>query len=130
IDPVRVERFLQRRTGLVEGGQKINNPRDKTLGEAVTRMTAVAKAEGKERLVRSQGEWKTLVWACMKSNDLNRFTRDVVKRVGEVPSLDNMNKWLALAMNIWNSTPQPDRGGRTAYEMLDNERNRTSGHSS
>jgi len=55
--------------------------------------------------------------ACMKVNNFNRFSKDVVKWVGEVPSLDDMNRWLALAMNIWNSTPQPDRGGRTAYEV-------------
>jgi len=41
----------------------------------------------------------------------------VTKRVGDVPSLDELNRWMALAMNIWNTTPQPDRGGRTAQEL-------------
>lgn len=40
-------------------------------------------------------EWKTLVLACMKANNFNRFSKDVVKRVGEVPSLDDLNRWLA-----------------------------------
>lgn len=68
-------------------------------------MTAAAWAKSKERLVRSAEEWKRLVWACMKFNDFDRFTRDVVNQVGEVPSLDDLNRWLALAMNIWNVTP-------------------------
>jgi len=37
--------------------------------------------------------------------------------IGKVTSLDDLNRWLALAMNIWNSTPQPDCGGRTVYEL-------------
>jgi len=44
----------------------------------------------------------------MKANDFGRFSKDIVERGREVPS---------LAVNIWNSTPQPDRGGRTAYEL-------------
>lgn len=117
LDPVQVERFLQRRLTPPERRLKIEYPRDKTLEEAVARMTAAAQAEGKDRLVRPVEEWKTMVLACMKANDFNRFSKDVIKRVGEVPSLDDLNRWLALAMNIWNSTPQPDRGGRTAYEL-------------
>lgn len=38
------------------------------------------------------------------------------------PGLDDLNDWLALATEIWNNTPQPDRGFRTAYEIaLDRE---------
>jgi hypothetical protein len=38
------------------------------------------------------------------------------------PGLDELNEWLALATEIWNNTPQPDRGYRTAYEIaLDGE---------
>jgi hypothetical protein len=31
--------------------------------------------------------------------------------------VEEINKWLGLAMNIWNNTPQPDRGGKSAFEM-------------
>jgi hypothetical protein len=117
LDPIKVERFLQQRTTSDKDRPKSEHPRDRTLDEAVARMTTAARAEGREGLVRSAEEWKTLVLACMKVNNFNRFSKDVVKRIGKVTSLDEMNKWLALAMNIWNSTPQPDRGGRTAYEL-------------
>jgi len=58
----------------------------------------------------------------MKSSDITKFSREVVKMVREVTSLDDLNRWIALAMNIWNTTPQPDRGGKTAYEMGDERR--------
>lgn len=117
LDPVKLERFLQQRASATEGKPKIEYPRDKTVEEAVAKMTAAAQAEGKHRLVRSVEEWRRLVLACMRANDFNRFSKDVVKWVGDVPSLDDLNRWLALAMNIWNATPQPDRGGKTAYEL-------------
>lgn len=117
-DPVQVERFLQRRTRAQEEGKpKIEYPRDKTLEEAVARMTEAAQAQGKDKLIKPVEEWKKLVLASMKAKNYNRFNKDVVKWVGEVTSLDDLNRWLGLAMNIWNATPQPDRGGKTAYEL-------------
>lgn len=117
LDPIRLERFLQQRASATEGKPKIEYPHDKTLEKAVARMTEAAQAKGKNRLVKSVEQWRTLVLACMRANDFNRFSNDVVKWVGEVPSLDDLNRWLALATNIWNATPQPDRGGKTAYEL-------------
>ncbi len=117
LDPTQVERFLQRRTREQESKPKIEYPRDKTLEEAVARMTEAAQAEGKDKLVKPVEEWKKLVLTCMKAKNYNRFNKDVVKWVGEVTSLDDLNRWLGLAMNIWNATPQPDRGGKTAYEI-------------
>jgi hypothetical protein len=58
----------------------------------------------------------------MKSNNFNKFTKDITKWVGNVSSLDDLNRWLALATNIWNNVPQPDRGNRTANEMTSEER--------
>lgn len=37
--------------------------------------------------------------------------------VGTVNSIDELNKWLGLAMNIWNNTPQPDRSGKSPFEI-------------
>lgn len=118
LDPIRVERFLQRRTRAQEEGKpKIEYPHDKTLEKAVARMTEAAQAQGKDKLIKPGEEWKKLVLASMKTKNYNRFNKDVVKWVGEVTSLDDLNRWLGLAMNIWNATPQPDRGGKTAYEL-------------
>ena len=122
LDPIKLERFLQQRASTAEDRPKIDYPRDNTLEEAVARMTEAARAEGKDSLVQSVEEWKALVLACMKSSDITKFSREVVKMVREVPSLDDLNRWIALAMNIWNATPQPERGGKTAYEMGDERR--------
>ena len=83
----------------------------------VARMTKAAHAEGNDKLVKPIEERGKLVLTCMKAKNYNRFNKDVVKWVGEVTSLDDLNRWLGLAMNIWNATPQPDRGGKAAYEL-------------
>ena len=116
-DPILIERFLQRRASPGDKRPRVDYPRDNTIEEAVARMTEAAQAAGKPKLVRSVLAWKRSVLACMKSGDMTRFSEDVMKRLGDVPSLDDLNRWLALAMNIWNTTPQPDRGGRTAQEL-------------
>jgi hypothetical protein len=116
-DPVLLERFLQQRASAGDKKPRVDYPRDNTLEEAVARMTEAAQAADKPRLVRSVLAWKRSVLACMKSGDMTRFSEDVMKRLGDVPSLDDLNRWLALAMNIWNTTPQPDRGGSTAQEL-------------
>ena len=125
LDPVKLERFLQQRSSMEEKRLRIEHPRDNTLEKAVARMTEAAQAEGKDSLVRSVEEWKALVLACMKTSDITKFSKEVVKMVGKVPSLDDLNRLIALAMNIWNATPQPDRGGKTAYEMGQQFDNRT-----
>lgn len=123
LSPIDVERFLQQRSSGKEK-PKIDYPRDKTLEEAVTRMTEAAQAGGKDQLFRSLEEWKGMVLACMKANDFNRFNKDIVKWVGKFSSLDELNKWIALATNIWNNVPQPDRGNRSAVEIIAEERQR------
>lgn len=45
-------------------------------------------------------------------------TREIVERIGDAKSVDDLNTWIQLAMNIWNNTPQPYRGGKTAHDLL------------
>jgi hypothetical protein len=118
VDPIQVERFVQQRSR-EKADRKIDLPRDKTLKDAVSRMTEVAKGEGKPRLIRSLEEWKTIVLACMKARDFNTFSKDIIKWAGKCSSLDDLNKWLGLATNIWNNVPQPDRGNKSAVEIVD-----------
>jgi hypothetical protein len=122
IDPVKLERFLQQRANSADERPRIKYPHDNGLDEAVSRMTVAAKAEGKDDLIRSVEEWRTMVLAGMRSEDINRFSKQVVKLVGKATSMDDLNRWLALATNIWNNVPQPDRGGRTANEMVAEDR--------
>ena len=125
LDPIEVERFLQGRSS--ENDQpKVDIPRDKSLEEAVRRMTEAARAEGKSQLVLSLKEWKSKVWSLMKDNGFNMFYQDIVKKVGTDSSLDDLNKWLGLASNIWNNVPQPDRGNKSAVEITEEYKQRDS----
>jgi len=114
IDPIKVERFLQQRM-TTKNEAKVEHPHDKTLEDAVARMTAAATAVSKPELVRSVEEWKTMVLASMKANDVNGFSQKVMGWVGNVPSIDDLNRW--------NTTPQPDRGGKTADEIFEEQKN-------
>jgi hypothetical protein len=117
LDPIELERFFQQRASSPDEKPEIEHPRDSNLAEAVARMTKAAQAEGKDNLVKSVEEWKTIVLSDMKSHDVTKFGGDLTKLVGDIASIDDLNRWLGLAMNIWNNTPQSDRDGRTANEM-------------
>ena len=71
----------------------------------------------------SAEEWKQLVLEHLHGNNNVGFAQQVVNMVGDVESMDDINRWLALAMNIRNNTPQPDRDGRTAHEIAELRRN-------
>ncbi|MDP2950136.1 MAG: hypothetical protein Q8P22_11430 [Chloroflexota bacterium] len=120
-DPISVERLLQTRSDRPEGMKRPEHPRDATLEQAVARMTEAALAEGRSGLVMSPEEWKLLVVKHLDNPDMTAFSRELTGKIGEVKDMDELNRWLALATNIWNTTPQPDRGGRTAYEMAKEE---------
>ena len=117
LSPIDLERLLQQRFESSEDRPKIELPRDDSLRTAVARMTKAAKAEDRPNLIMTLAQWKKLVLSHMKSSQINDFSKDIVNRVGKVNSIDELNKWLGLAMNIWNNTPQPDRGGKSPFEI-------------
>jgi hypothetical protein len=117
LSPIDLERQLQQRFESSEGRPKIEPPRDSSLKAAVARMTKAAKAEGHQSLIMTSAQWKKLVLSHMKSSQITDFSKEIVNRVGKVNSVDEINKWLGLAMNIWNNTPQPDRGGKSPFEI-------------
>jgi hypothetical protein len=118
MNPIELERFVQQRSS-GKDQPRIDQPRDKTLGEAVTLMTEAARAEGKTQLIRSPEEWKSLVLPFIQGNDFNKFIQDIVKGVGKPASLEDFNRWIGLATNIWNNVPQPDRSNKSAVEIFD-----------
>jgi len=117
LSPIDLERFLQQRKDPSKERPKVELPRDSSLKAAVTRMTKEAKAEDHQNLVMTTAQWKKLVFPYMKSSQINEFIKEVVNRVGAVDSVEDINKWIGLAMNIWNNTPQPDRGGKSPFEI-------------
>jgi len=117
LSPIELERFLQQRKDPSEDRPKVELPCDSSLKAAVARMTEAAKAEGRQNLIMTLAQWKKLVLAHMKSSQINDFSKKIIKLVGNVNSVDELNKWIGLAMNIWNNTPQPDRGGKSPFEI-------------
>jgi hypothetical protein len=80
-------------------------------------MTVAANAANRAELVMDVEMWRGLVLHHMSGSDPNAFFRDIIERLGSLSDIDELNQWLGLANNIWNATPQPDRGGRTPLEM-------------
>jgi len=117
LSPIDLERFLQQRKDPSKDRPKVELPHDSSIKAAVTRMTKEAKAEGRQNLVMTPVQWKKLVFPYMKASQINEFIKEIVNRVGEVDSVEDINKWIGLAMNIWNNTPQPDRGGKSPFEI-------------
>jgi len=117
LSPIDLERLLQQRKDLSEDRPKVELPRDSCLKAAVARMTKAAKEEGHQNLIVTPAQWKKLVLSHMKSSQITDFSKEIVNRVGKVNSVEEINKWLGLAMNIWNNTPQPDRGGKSPFEI-------------
>jgi hypothetical protein len=116
-DAVQVERLFQQRTADASSTPPPPHPRDATLPEAVARMTVAANTAGRAELVMDVETWRDLVLHHMSGSDPNAFFQDIIGRLGSLSDIDELNRWLGLANNIWNATPQPDRGGRTSQEM-------------
>lgn len=114
-DPIEVERILQGRSR--NQASDIERPRDATLAGAVARMTEAATSAGRPWLVRAEVDWEALVLRHLNDADVTAFAREVIAWVGDVDDVRELNQWMALAQNIWNTTPQPDRGGLSAYEL-------------
>jgi len=117
LSPIDLERLLQQRRDSSSDSPKVELPRDSSLKAAVARMTKAAKAEGHQSLIMTSAQWKKLALLYMKSSKITDFSKEIVNRVGKVNSVEDINKWLGLAMNIWNNTPQPDRGGKSPFEI-------------
>ncbi len=118
LNPIAVERFLQkRRDKSSKKPPKIEQPRDKSLKAAVARMSAAAQAAGQQKLIMRPSEWQDIILPYLTSGDFNSLIQNITDRIDGDQSVEGLNKWLPLAVNIWNNTPQPDRGGKTAQEQ-------------
>jgi hypothetical protein len=116
-DPVQVERVLQRAAGR-DGHQGAEHPSEATLDRAVAKMAAAASAAGRSNLVMSTDDWRLLVLEHMAGADPTSFPQEIFRRLGGAGNIDELNRWMRLATDIWNATPQPDRGGKSAYELM------------
>src|SRR6266542_2316586 len=115
-DPIEVERLLQSRAAN-EDDRRPPPAQDATLAEAVARMTAAAKAAGRSGLIIAVSDWQAMVLAHLERLDAIGFNEKVADLAGPSDSIEDLNRWIQLAMNVWNATPQPDRAGKTAHEL-------------
>ncbi|MDP2936797.1 MAG: hypothetical protein Q8O86_09945, partial [Dehalococcoidia bacterium] len=120
-DPISAERLLQGRSENEESIQRATPPRDDTLTQAVSRMSDWAKEKGYSGLVMSEKEWQSLVLYYLTQREVSSFSggyvTEIVKKAGDLASQEELQALVDLASNIWNNTPQPARGGKSANQM-------------
>ena len=88
------------------------------LEKAVAELTDVAIAAGRLDLVRDVDDWYETVVAHMQTNDAAGFFGVTLKGGPPPETVEQVQQLVELLQEIWNRVPQPDRGGKTAYELL------------
>lgn len=116
-DPVETERFLQRR-GAEDERPSTELPQDSSLAAAVRRMAAWANSHNEPRLIASPRVWSARVRKHLANYATLAFFQEVIDLADHVASVEEANELIALASNIWNNTPQPDRGGQSARKLV------------
>lgn len=118
---IDIERLLQTRPA-DDDGEDGTDERDRkwdepTFEEAVAEMAAVAERIDRPSLDMSPDEWRALVQAHFEDLSAADLFAEVLERA-ELDDRDQTNEVLALVQQIWNATPQPDRDGLSATELL------------
>lgn len=117
MDPIALERMLQHRSPPPDEQPRPEPPRDEDLDAAVARMTAWASEHGQDGLIMSASEWESLVQEHFEDEGVTALVQVVFARLVEGTADDDLQNIANLLMNIWNNTPQPDHGGRTANQI-------------
>jgi len=119
MDSITFERMLQGRSRRPDEPPGPEQPRDEDLDTAVARMTNWAEQRGLSSLVMPAADWEALVVKHISGATISAFFEDILARLPEPSDEDGVevSELPGLLTNIWNNTPQPDRGGRTANQM-------------
>ena len=117
MDSITFERMLQGRSRRPDEQPRPEQPRDDDLDAAAARMTAWAGEHRQAGLIMPVGDWESLVLDHMEDGIITAFLEDVFGRLTEDPTDDDVRYLANLLTNIWNNTPQPDRGRKTANQM-------------
>ncbi len=133
--PPQVERYLQSRPIIMvvhksgvenpqgdrKGSIRGSSPRLPSTGlaEAVQRMSEAARELDEEGLVLSAGEWQDLVmpYLIREKPSPQHYIQQLLTRIHKMADSETLNRVVDLAMDIWNHTPQPDRAGKSAYQL-------------
>jgi hypothetical protein len=135
LSPLQVERYLQNRPIImvVHKNTAEDPPSDRKcsvrgssphllssgLEEAVQRMSEAARELDEEGLLLSAEEWKNLVlpYLIREKPSPQHYIQQLLNRVHKNADSEILNRVVDLAMDIWNHTPQPDRAGKSAYQL-------------
>lgn len=82
-------------------------------------MAAWAREQGHPRLAMDVQEWQWLVLQYLPDRGNDRFVDELLKKLDREEPIETFQAMLDLATNIWNNTPQPNRGGKSANEMME-----------
>ncbi len=116
LDPLQLERLLQGR-GDPEPPSGVIASSVLTLEEAVELMNQAAREIMLPDLVLSIAEWSALVRQHLDDVAVSKFLGEVLRRAGNLDGIEHVQRLSTLAVQIWNATPQLDRGGLTASEL-------------
>jgi hypothetical protein len=78
------------------------------LDAAVAHLTKAARSEGRENMVMTADQWKKLILSGGRGG-AREFGLELVNRVNNGESVDVVNRFLTLAMDIWNAMPETIR---------------------
>ncbi|MCX5971004.1 MAG: hypothetical protein NTV14_05815 [Coprothermobacterota bacterium] len=119
-NPLQVERYLQcRPIVMVVPRNAAQQMPSKGLAEAVQRMSDAARELDEEGLVLSSEEWQdfALPYLMREKPSPQHYIQQLLTRVLKAADTETLNRVVDLAMDIWNHTPQPDRAGKSAYQL-------------
>ena len=89
-----------------------------TLAEAVERMSRLARERGHPELILSEESWSSMVLRYMEEMDATGFYTTITASAAPA-DIDDAQLWTDHASDIWNNTPQPDRGGKSAAQLVE-----------
>jgi hypothetical protein len=78
------------------------------LDAAVARLTKAARSEGRENMIMTTDQWKKLILSDGRGG-AREFGLELVNRVSNGASVEVVNRFLTLAMDIWNAMPETVR---------------------
>lgn len=94
-----------------------------SLDQAITQMNTFARRTGYTGLLMERTRWEELVLRHMQNLKPGDYINAVIHAAGlKSLTTDEYPEFIQNCMQIWSATPQPDRGGLSAYELFNGQR--------
>jgi hypothetical protein len=76
-------------------------------------MSRLAQEGRRPELTLSEESWSSIVLSYLEEMDANGFY-SMITECADPVDIDETQIWMDHASDIWNHTPQPDKGGKSA----------------